>query len=371
VPAGVFQLADELGPAKVIHVHEPRLGLKGIVVVDNVACGPSIGGLRMASDVSLEECARLARAMTLKNAAAGLAHGGGKSVLFGDPKMAREQKQALMRGFAHALRNETDYIFGPDMGSDETCMAWIKDEIGRAVGLPREIGGIPLDEIGATGWGVAHAAEVAAPFAKLALRGARVAIQGFGAVGKHAARFLAEKGALLVAASDTTCTLHDAAGLDIAALIALKESGRGLAEHPRGRKLSRDDIVGVECDIWIPAARPDVVREDNVGSLKARLVVQGANIPFTAGAERALHERRVLVVPDFIANAGGVICAALEFRGASQAQVFALIEEKIRANTRQVLDEATSGNLQPRDAALRLAVARVKAAMATRRWSIL
>ncbi|HVP09052.1 MAG TPA: Glu/Leu/Phe/Val dehydrogenase dimerization domain-containing protein, partial [Burkholderiales bacterium] len=243
MPAGVFQLADELGPAKVIHVHEPRLGLKGIVVVDNVACGPSIGGLRMASDVSLEECARLARAMTLKNAAAGLAHGGGKSVLFGDPKMGREHKQALMRGFAHALRNETDYIFGPDMGSDETCMAWIKDEIGRAVGLPREIGGIPLDEIGATGWGVAHAAEVAAPFAKLALRGARVAIQGFGAVGKHAARFLAEKGALLVAASDTTCTLHDAAGLDIAALIALKESGRGLAEHPRGRKLSRDDIV--------------------------------------------------------------------------------------------------------------------------------
>ena len=369
--ADAFQLADELGPAKVIHVHEPRLGLKGILVVDNVACGPSIGGLRMASDVSLEECARLARAMTLKNAAAGLAHGGGKSVLFGDPKMARDRKEQLVRGFAHALRNEADYIFGPDMGSDETCMAWVKDEIGRAVGLPREIGGIPLDEVGATGWGVAQAAEVAAPFCKLALRGARVAIQGFGAVGKHAARFLADQGALLVAACDTGCTLHDPAGLDVAALIALKDSGRGLAEHPRGKKLSRDDIVGIECDIWIPAARPDVVREDNVGSLKAKLIVQGANIPFTAGAERMLHERRVLVVPDFIANAGGVICAAMEYHGASQAQVFAVIEEKIRTNTRQVLDAAAAQKLMPRAAAQNLAVERVKRAMGYRRWAIL
>jgi glutamate dehydrogenase (NAD(P)+) len=371
VQADVFQGADELGPAKVIHVHEPRLGLKGILVIDNVACGPSIGGLRMASDVSLEECARLARAMTLKNAAAGLAHGGGKSVLFGEPKMAREKKEQLMRGFAHALRNETDYIFGPDMGSDETCMAWIKDEIGRAVGLPREIGGIPLDEIGATGWGVALAAEVAAPFAKLALRGARIAVQGFGAVGKHAARFLAEQGALLVAASDTTCTLHDPAGLDVAALIALKDSGGGLAEHPRGRKLARDDVIGIECDIWIPAARPDVVREDNVGKLRTKLVVQGANIPFTSGAERMLHQRGVPVVPDFIANAGGVICAALEYRGTSQAQVFAVIEEKIRANTRQVLDVAAAEELLPRDAAVKLAVERVKKAMEFRRWAIL
>jgi len=156
---GVFDLADDLGPAKIIHVHEPRAGLRGILIVDNVACGPAIGGLRMASDVSFEECACLARAMTLKNAAAGLAHGGGKSVLFGDPRMAREKKERLVCGFAHALRNETDYIFGPDMGTDETAMAWVKDEIGRATGLPREIGGIPLDEIGATGCGLAHATE--------------------------------------------------------------------------------------------------------------------------------------------------------------------------------------------------------------------
>ncbi|MCA9774282.1 MAG: Glu/Leu/Phe/Val dehydrogenase, partial [Myxococcales bacterium] len=187
----IFSLADDLGPAKVIHVHEPSIALHGILVVDNVAAGPSIGGLRMASDVTVEECFRLARSMTLKNAAAGLAHGGGKSVLVGDPAMEPKRKEDLIRAFAHALRNETDYIFGPDMGTNEGCMAWVKDEIGRAVGLPREVGGIPLDEIGATGWGVRHAAEIAAPMCGLKLRGARVAVQGYGAVGRHAARFLA------------------------------------------------------------------------------------------------------------------------------------------------------------------------------------
>jgi len=137
-----FRFADELGPAKVIHVHEPRLGLKAALVVDNVARGPSIGGLRIAPDVSTEECFRLARAMTLKNSAAGLPHGGGKSVLYADPRMPLDRKQTLIRAFAHALRNEQDYIFGPDMGSEETCMAWVRDEIGRAVGLPAALAAI-------------------------------------------------------------------------------------------------------------------------------------------------------------------------------------------------------------------------------------
>ena len=158
-----FRFADELGPMKVIHLHEPSIDLKAVLVVDNVAKGPSIGGLRMAPDVSTEECFRLARAMTFKNAAAGLPHGGGKSVLYGDPKMPREQKERLIRTLARMLEDEKHYIFGPDMGTDEECMAWIRDEVGRVVALPRELGGIPLDEIGATGWGLSHAAEVAAP----------------------------------------------------------------------------------------------------------------------------------------------------------------------------------------------------------------
>jgi glutamate dehydrogenase (NAD(P)+) len=301
---------DDLGPAKIVQVHEPRLGLEAALVVDNVARGPSIGGLRMAPDVSIEECVRLAPAMTLKKAAAALPHGGGKSVLRGDPRMPIDRKQRLVRAFAHALRHEDDYIFGPDMGMDETCMAWIKDEIGRAVGLPPALGGIPLDEIGATGWGIRHAAEVAAAHCGLALRGARVAIQGFSAVGKHSARFLDDCGAVLVAASDSAGTIHNQVGLDVGRLITLKDGGQSVVTYDDGEPLERDAILDVEC-IGIPAARPDVVREDNVGRLKARLVLQGANIPFTSGAEQTLHERGVVVIPDCIANAGGVICGAL------------------------------------------------------------
>jgi glutamate dehydrogenase (NAD(P)+) len=338
--------------------------------VDNVATGPSIGGLRMAPDVSVQECARLARAMTLKNAAAGLPHGGGKSVLFADPKMPAADKERLIRGFACALRNETDYIFGPDMGTDETCMAWVRDEIGRSVGLPRELGGIPLDEVGATGWGLAHVTDVALRSLGREIKGARIAVQGFGAVGKHAARFLAAQGAVLVAASDTHGTLYDPKGLDLGALIPLKNTGRSVLEYPGGEKLRPDAVIDVECDVWIPAARPDVVHEDNVNRLRTRLVVEGANIPLTVGAEKVLHEKGVLVVPDFIANAGGVICAAMEYHGATQSAAFAAIEDKLRANTKRVLEDVRVSKCLPREAAVRLATERVRKAMGFKRWGI-
>jgi len=365
-----FRFADELGPAKIIHVHEPGVGLRGTLVVDNTAAGPAIGGLRMAPDVSTQECFRLARAMTLKNAAAGLPHGGGKSVLYGDPGMPVERKERLVRAMACALGDVTDYIFGPDMGTDETCMAWVRSEIGRAVGLPREIGGIPLDELGATGFGLAHACDVAAARRGFPLAGARVVVQGLGSVGLHAARFLAARGAVLVAASDSRGAIHDPKGLDVEALAALKRAGRSVAEHGAGRPLAADGLIAVECEIWIPAARPDAIREDNAAQLRARLVVPGANIPATPGAERWLHEHGVLFVPDFIANAGGVICAAMEYHGASQRAAFEAIEEKIRSNTDAVLRESERRGVPPREAAVELAVSRVKRAMGWRRWSI-
>jgi glutamate dehydrogenase (NAD(P)+) len=369
--ADIFDFGDALGPARVLHVCEPSLGLKAVVAIDNVARGPAVGGLRMAPDVTVGECVRLARAMTLKNAAAGLAHGGGKSVLWGDPHMPRERKERMLRAFAHALRHEQDYIVGPDMGTDEECMAWIKDEIGRSVGLPAALGGIPLDELGATGWGLRQAAEVAAPYCGVTLKGATLAIQGFGAVGKHAARFLAQSGVLLVAASDTHGTLYDPGGIDVATLVDLKSNGRTVCDYPSGQKLDRDAVIAVACDVWIPAARPDVVRDDNVERLRTKLVLQGANIPFTPGAEKALHERGVIVVPDFIANAGGVICAAMEYGGATASQAFQAIEEKIRANVRAVLDAARDRRLLPREAALSLATERVKDAMRCRRFNIM
>ncbi|MDP2964322.1 MAG: Glu/Leu/Phe/Val dehydrogenase [Sulfurimicrobium sp.] len=366
----MFRFSDELGPAKIIHVHEPSIGLKAVLVVDNVAAGPSIGGVRMAPDVSTEECFRLARAMTLKNAAAGLSHGGGKAVLYGDPKMPRADKERLVRGLACALRDVHEYIFGPDMGTDEECMAWVKDEIGRAVGLPRELGGIPLDKIGATGWGISHVADVAIRYCDFPLAGARVAIQGFGAVGRHAAHFLVEKGAVLVAAADSCGTLYDPAGLDVALLGELKDAGKSVLDYPTGKKLDRDAVIDVESDIWIPAARPDVIHENNVSRLNTRLVIQGANIPFTFGAEKALHARGVLCVPDFIANAGGVICAAMEYQGAGQSAAFETIAEKLRQNSEEVLEKVAKQGMLPRDAAVHMAVSRVKKAMSYRRWGI-
>lgn len=366
----VFELTDDLGPAKVIHVYEPAVGLRAILVVDNVARGPSIGGLRMAPDVSLLECVRLARAMTLKNAAADLPHGGGKSVIFGDPKMPMRDKARLIRCFASVLRDEGDYIFGPDMGTDERCMAWVRDEIGRAVGLPAELGGIPLDEVGATGWGVYHATRVALDYAGLKPEGIRLVVQGFGAVGKHTARFLCEEGAVLVGAADSRGAIYNPEGLDVTALLDLKRDGKSVRDYPDGEVLDREAVIGLECDIWVPAARPDVIHEDNCAQLKAKLVVEGANIPITSGAEEYLHEKGILCVPDFIANAGGVICAAMEYRGSCLSLAFDAIQEKIEENTRQVLEAVERDGLLPREAALRLADQRVREAMSYRRWSL-
>jgi glutamate dehydrogenase (NAD(P)+) len=363
-----FDLCDGLGPFEIVHISRPALGLRAIVVIDNVACGPSIGGVRMAPDVSLEECARLARAMTLKNAAAGLPHGGGKSVIFADPAMPEARKQEVMRAFAQAIGELSAYIPGPDMGTNETAMAWVHDEIGRAVGLPREIGGIPLDEIGATGLGVAVAAEVAEDFCAVKVAGGRVAVQGFGAVGLHAARRLAERGAVLVAAADSHGTAFNPKGIDVEALVLTKRRTGKVTDHPGVRKLAPEAIVGIDCDIWIPAARPDVLTAANVGDLKAKLVVQGANIPATPEAEAMMHEKGILSIPDFIANAGGVICASVEYHGGSEAAALQQIAEKIAVNTRAVLEEARRRKVLPRQAAVALAEARVRRAMALTRW---
>ncbi len=368
VPDDIFQFTDDFGPEKIVHISVPSVDLKAIVVVDNVACGPSIGGVRMAPDVSLEECARLARAMTFKNAAAGLPHGGGKSVIFADPHGRPEEKESRIRAFARAIGPLTDYITGPDMGTNETCMAWIKDEIGRSVGLPREIGGIPLDDIGATGFGVAIAADVAVDFCDMKTEGARLAVQGFGAVGKSTARFLVERGVVLVGAADSKGTLYDASGIDVDKLIELKNGGGSVTDYPTGNKLDRDAIVGVDCDIWVPAARPDVIRGDNAGEIKAKLVIQGANIPATEEAERIMHGRGILSVPDFIANAGGVICAAVEYHEGTQTTAFDTIEEKIRLNTHAVLATAHDQRIPTRRAALNMAEQRLRNAMTLRRF---
>jgi glutamate dehydrogenase/leucine dehydrogenase len=366
--ADLFQFADDLGPQKIIALYEPKLNLRAILAIDNVAAGPAVGGCRMAPDATLEECFRLSRTMTFKNAAAGLAHGGAKSVIIADPKMPTDSKEALVRAFAHAIRDVRDYIPGPYMGLNERAMGWIHDEIGRAVGLPRELGGIPLDEIGATGFGVAIAAEVAQEFCSVRIAGARFAVQGFGAVGKHAARFLADRGAVLVAVSDSSGAIVNPNGLDVASLMAFKQQSGTVTEFSGGYRIERDAIFGVDCDILIPAARPDVINRSNMNSIRAKLIIEGANIPISAEADGPLNARGILSIPDFIANAGGVICASVEYHGGTQGAAFQTIEEKIRENTRAVLEAMQRGNILPRAAALDLARERIVAAMQYRRF---
>ena len=366
----ITKFIDEFGPTKILHVYEPKAGLRAILVVDNVAAGPSIGGIRMARDVSVEECFRLARAMTLKNVAAGLPHGGGKVVVFGDPKMERKQKETVMRALACSLRDISEYILAPDMGTNEECMAWIKDEVDRVVGVPTELGGIPLDEIGATGWGLFHAIDVAAPHCGFALEGAKIVVQGFGAVGRHVATFLAEKGAIIVAVADTSGAIHNPEGIDLGKLTAIKKQKKGVTEYGRAKTISRDELIGVECDVWIPAARPDIINEDNVTRMRTKMVAQGANIPCTAGAEQYLHDHGILCLPDFIVNAGGVICAAMEYHKSSQSRAMARIERTLRQNTAHILERSEKGRMTPREAAVSFAKERLRKIMATKRWSI-
>ena len=358
---------DEMGPEQVVMVHDETVGMTGFVVVDNTAAGPAIGGVRMAPDVTVVEVARLARAMTFKNAAAGLPHGGAKGGIVADPAMDDGDKVELVRAFGRRIRDVAGYIPGPDMGLSDPLMAHLRDACGRAVGLPTVLGGIPLDELGATGYGLAVAAEVAAERGIVTLAGARVVVQGFGSVGQSAAGFLAERGAVLVAASDSRGAVADEEGLDVAALVAHKRAGRPVAEFDGGASVPPESLVGMTCEIWVPAARPDVFDADNVDQLKASLVLEGANIPATLEAELFLDAAGVVVVPDFIANAGGVICAAVEYAGGTAAQAFAAIDDRVRRNVRGVLEVSAQTGRPPREVAERMARDRVTEAMSYRR----
>lgn len=157
-------------------------------------------------------------------------------------------------------------------------------------------------------------------------------------------------------------------GLDVAGLIALKEAGQSVTDFPHGTKAGTDAIIDVPCDIWIPAARPDVLSKDNAGRLKAKLVAEGANIPCTTEAEAILEARSVLILPDFVVSAGGVICGATEFHGGIETTAFLSIEEKIRRNTELLIDKARHTRISMREAAMGLATERIWNAQRTRRW---
>ena len=358
-------LVDDDGPRSVTILQLPA-GCVGFVVVDDISLGPAIGGVRVGPTVTPAEVARLARAMTLKNAAAGLSHGGGKAGIRTTGPLSDRDREAVIRAFAVAIRNIEEYIPGPDMGTDETAMAWIRDEIGRAVGLPAVLGGIPLDEIGATGFGIGVCAAAVAATGRLRLAGARVAIQGFGAVGRHAALALRTHGAQVVAVADRSATIYDPNGLDVDGLVEFK-TNEPLARYQAAKVMASDDVLTLDCDVLVPAAQPDVLHEGNAAQVRANVILPGANIAATDGAEAALRARGVLCLPDFIANAGGVICASVEYSGGTQADAFRAIEQRIAANTTELLERVASTGEAPRAAAEAMAWARIRRARTFRR----
>ncbi|GMA41980.1 glutamate dehydrogenase [Mobilicoccus caccae] len=374
----LFDLMDDWGPEKIVCVSDRRTGMRGVLVIDNTARGMGKGGTRMSATLTVGEVARLARTMTWKWAAVDLFYGGAKAGILGDPR--RADKEAVLRAFARALADEVpaEYVFGLDMGLAEADAAIFVDELrsrGVATGLPRALGGTPYDQLGITGYGVAEAAQAVAADIDLPLVGARVVIQGFGAVGAAAAARLSELGARVVGVSNALGTLADPDGLDVAALTADRvvagdealraAAGAGGLQHV-------DAALDLDCDILVPAARQDVIDADVAARTSARLVVEGANLPTSDDARRILHDRGVAVVPDFIANAGGIIAAAYSMDARTSAfvvdtaEVFATVSEKLRANAVEVLARSRRTGATTRQAALDMAQARVLAAMELR-----
>jgi glutamate dehydrogenase (NAD(P)+) len=373
----MFEMIDEWGPEKVVCVSDARTGMRGVLVIDNTARGMGKGGTRMSTTVSVGEVARLARNMTWKWAGVDLCYGGAKAGICADPNA--DSKEAVLRAFVRALRNEVpeEYVFGLDVGLTEKDAAIMLDEVGGrggAVGTPHALGGLPYDELGVTGHGVAESADAAAQAIGLATGSLSTSIQGFGAVGAAAAKRLAELGATVVAVSTSQGGIHNPDGLDVATLLELREHyGDGLVGHYTDAKpLAAGEELSITTDILIPAALQDVIDADLARTVPAEIIVEGANLPSSPAAQRVLFERGVTVVPDFIANAGGVVAAAVamdaRYSGIrpEPAAVFDSISTKLRASTIETLAASQAQGRTTHEVARSIAQRRVREAMEVR-----
>lgn len=361
---------DEFGFEKVLEVYDQKTGMQGVCVIHNTARGPGKGGIRMVPDVSTDEVKGLARAMTWKNAMADLPFGGAKSGIKADPKkLTPIQKEEVMRAFARKIKDVVpdQYIAGPDMNVTEREMAQFADELGTpkaCTGKPASVGGLP-HELGSTGFGVAISTKVAVKHMGKDLHGMTVAIEGFGNVGTFAMKFLEEWGAKVVAVSDSKGTIYDKNGLKYADLMKIK-SEKGTVTAGKGEKLDAAKLFELPVDILIPGARPDVIHKDNVNNVKAKIVSEAANLPAKYEIEQVLMKKGVVVLPDFVANAGGVISSYCETMGWDPETMFKVVEGKIAPNTKIMLERAH--NNDTRKAAMEIARERVKDAMELRGW---
>ncbi|HLD85664.1 MAG TPA: Glu/Leu/Phe/Val dehydrogenase [archaeon] len=354
---------DGFGPEKIVEVYHPKTRMHGILVIDNTALGPGKGGIRMTPTVDVNEVAALARAMTWKNALADLPFGGAKSGIIADSKkLSPLQKKDIVAAFARALKNliPSEYVAGPDMYIAEAEMKLISDTLGTrkaCTGKPADMGGIP-HELGSTGFGVVKSALVAAEHIGLGIEGATVAIEGFGNVGTFAAKFLEEDGARVIAVSDSQGVIYNKDGLKYDGLMSTKEKTGSIINYKPGNVLQNHEIIKTDADIFITAAIPDLIKYSDINYIKSKLIVEGSNIPMSDETEMALHKKGIMIVPDFVANAGGVISSYVEYTGGTPDQMWKMVEEKIKRNTKVVL-EHTNEQTYPRAAAMKIAKKRV------------
>lgn len=362
-------MKDKFGPEYIVKVYDPRVGMEGILVIDNTALGPGKGGIRMTPDITEEEVQRLARTMTWKNALAGIPFGGAKAGIIwngGDEKL----KKQYIQSFAKSIKLFTPkkYIAGPDVNTGEKEMQWFVEATGNwrsATGKPANLCmkifgkagekcGIP-HEFGSTGFGVAHAVNIAADFAKIDIKKATVSIHGFGNVGTFAYRYLHDMGAIVVAVADKSGAIYAEQGLDDNELDLIIKNKKLLRECRRCSFVSAEEFWKIPADILIPASVTDVINDKNKNDIKAKVIVEAGNIPMRESVEEELYKRGILIVPDFVANAGGVISSYAEYRGYNAKRMFEIVEQKIKASTRVVLGESFKRNINPRTAALEIA----------------
>ncbi len=373
----VSSFLDSWGPEEVIQVYDPNTGMQGFLVIDNTALGPGKGGIRISSSVTPFEVFGLARAMTWKCALADIPFGGAKSGIRADPYTIDKLK--FVREFARKIAPSVPsrYVSAPDMNVGEKEIEAFVETIGdrqAATGKPAELGGIP-HELGTTGFGVGVALERTVEMigGKINLpkdfEDTRVIVQGFGNVGLWVAKYMFNKGAKIVALNDYWGTLYNSEGIDVN---EAEKYAYATSEHMsikncnQGSVLPRDAILGLDCDILIPCAVGNVINEGTCHSIKAKMIVEGANNATSPLAERLLFEKGVIIVPDFLANAGGVIGSYVEYKNGTEEEAFSLIESKIKKNAESVISDAIERKLSPRQVALEIAQQRIMNAMEKR-----
>jgi glutamate dehydrogenase (NAD(P)+) len=346
--------------------------------------GPSKGGIRFAPDVNLGEVAALAMLMTWKCALVGLPFGGAKGGVRIDPlALSRAEKQRLTRRYTMEIINfigpDKD-IPAPDMGTDEQVMAWMMDtystHVGHAepavvTGKPPALGGT-VARREATGRGLVSLLPSSARHVGIDVETAAVAVHGFGNVGTYASLAASQMGARVVAVTDVKGGLYNSNGLDVEGLIKWTDENDFLEGFPDADTITNDELFGVECDVLIPAATGGVITKDNADDIKAKLILEGANGPTTQEADRILENNNVFVVPDILANAGGVTVSYFEWVQDlqnyfwSESEIVGRLREIMSRAFGEVLDISINENVDMRTAALIKGIRRVTAAKLAR-----